>query len=152
MKNIRKIMVAFDLSEYSKEALRYASELASDLKAELLVVNVINQRDVDAVARIAKEYTNITVDKYIEIQRKDRTEEMQKVIVESGYSRLLIRMVFRVGVPFLELVQAVKDEGADLMVMGTKGRSNLAGVLFGTTAEKMFRRCPVPLLSIRPKN
>jgi len=152
MKNIRKIMVAFDLSEYSKEAVRYASELAGDLKAELLVVNVINQRDVDAVARIAKEYTNITVDKYVEIQRKDRTDEMQKVMSVSGYSRLSVRMVFRVGVPFLELVQAVRDEGADLMVMGTKGRSNLAGVLFGTTAEKMFRRCPVPLLSIRPKN
>jgi nucleotide-binding universal stress UspA family protein len=152
MKNVRKIMVAFDLSEYSKEALRYASELAGDLQSELLVVNVINQRDVDAVSRIAKEYTNITVDKYIEIQRKDRTEEMRKVIAEAGYSRIAVRMVFRVGVPFLELVQAIKDEGADLMVMGTKGRSNLAGVLFGTTAEKMFRRCPVPLLSIRPKN
>ncbi len=149
MRNFRKIMVAYDLSEYSKEALRYAAELSQKLDAELLIVNVINQRDVDAVARIAMEYTNITVDKYVNIQKQDRTEDIQEAMMEIGYAACPLRIIFRVGVPFLELVQAIKDEGADLMVMGTKGRSNLAGVLFGTTAEKMFRRCPVPLLSIR---
>ena len=44
-----KIMVAYDFSEYSKEALKYAAELADNLKADLVITNVINQRDVDAV-------------------------------------------------------------------------------------------------------
>ena len=74
---------------------------------------------------------------------------MGKIINETDCADLTIHRIFRVGAPFQELISAVKDEGADLMVMGQKGHSNLAGVLLGSNAEKVFRRCPIPLLSIR---
>ena len=75
---------------------------------------------------------------------------MEKLIEEIGCAGLKIKKVFKVGVPFQELISAIENEGADLMVMGPKGRSDIAGVLFGSNAEKVFRRCPVPLLSVRP--
>lgn len=149
MGHIRKIMAGFDLSADAAHALGYAITLAEDLDAELLVVNVINQRDVDAIQHVAMEYSNMSVPKWISDQQAYRAEEMDKIIDEISTGKIVIRKVFCTGVPFVELVSAIHEHDIDLMVMGSKGRGNLAGVLFGATAEKMFRKCPVPLLSIR---
>lgn len=149
MKKFRRIMAAYDMSEYSVEALRCAVGLAEDGGGELIIVNVIHQRDVDMIEKISMETSSITVPKYMENQERDRGRLIQAALNGIVGSDISVRTVFRVGTPYLELIQAVKDEDADILVMGSKGRSNLAGVLFGTTAEKVFRRCPVPLLSIR---
>lgn len=149
MKRIRKIMTAYDFSDYSKEALEFASELADELKSDLLIVNVINQREVDALRRAEIEGAAISTDQFIKDMKKDRLKSIKDLTDEISVKRLPVKVKIKTGAPFRQLVQAVKDEGVDLVVMGRKGRSNLAGILFGTTAEKMFRHCPVPLLSLR---
>jgi nucleotide-binding universal stress UspA family protein len=157
MKKLSKIMVGCDFSSYSKKTLEYAAKLAEKLQAELIIVNVINKRDIDTILKVAEEQFDRTVEKYVEKSAEDyekrltkeRTRQMEKLIEEIGCAHLPIKKVFRVGVPFQELIQAAEDEGADLMVMGKKGRSDIADVLFGSNAEKVFRRCPIPLLSVR---
>ncbi|MEA2060305.1 MAG: universal stress protein [Thermodesulfobacteriota bacterium] len=60
-----------------------------------------------------------------------------------------IPIVFREGVPFQEILKAVEDEKADFLIFGHKGRTDNHGFSFGTTAEKIFRHCPVPVMSLR---
>lgn len=157
MKVYKKIMVACDLSKYSFQAIKHAAELAENLKAELIIVNVLNQRDYMAVNETIAKISAIRDDfymspeEYFEGVEEDRRSEIKKLVEATGCEHLVVKIKFRTGVPFEELVASIKKEDVDMLVMGTKGRSNLAGVLFGSTAEKMFRHCPVPLLSVRPQ-
>jgi len=127
----------------------HAGRLAEDLGAELIFVNVINQRDIDMVNQITIHTDKISLKDYINGLIDDRTEQMQRLLKDTNCTRIPHRFLIKKGVPFAELIETAKAEKVDMVVMGTKGRSNIAGILFGSQAEKMFRHCPVALLSVR---
>ena len=155
MGKISKIIAACDLSEYSRRVVSYAVEIAENSDAHLVIVNVINQRDVNIMveaknkAGLADNKLMVSVDDYVSDVKIERMESIKKILAETGCPHLKTRTVFVVGVPYQKLIAVAKEEKADLIVMGTKGRTNLADVLFGSTAEKVFRQSPIPVLSVR---
>ena len=149
MRSINRILVAIDFSQYSKYILEYAINLAEPLNADLVLANVINQRDIDIVSKLSLNISSIGAQEYIDQTKNERLQAMDTMMKDSQAMHLNYHKIIKTGTPFVELVQAITDTQADLAVMGSKGRGNIAGVLFGSTAEKLFRRSPVPLLSIR---
>ena len=156
MKKIEKILVAVDFSKYTQNVVAVAVDLAQKLNAELIFVNVINQRDLNAVEQTLRRPPvyggSISTTDYVNEMMDIRREKMKTLIENAGWENSKVyHLIFKKGVPFEQLVKTAHKENADLAVMGNKGRTNVSGVLFGSTAEKMFRHCPVTLLSVREK-
>jgi nucleotide-binding universal stress UspA family protein len=149
MAEIRKIMVAVDFSDYSHRTIQYAGLLARACQASLILVNVINQRDIDLLHSIKTRGINVSIQDYLKTQQAEREALAQESFQEAGCGDITCTRIIRVGVPWVELLSAAREQQADLIVMGTKGRTNLANTLFGSTAEKVLRRSPIPVLSVR---
>ncbi len=154
MKQYKRIIAAIDFSDYTKQIIGHAMTLADSLSSDLLIVNVINQREIDttytALNRMQKkDFHRISVQTCTDQIKEERAEKMEELKQECDFGELNVSFLIRIGVPFKELMDVIQKEGADLVVMGVKGRSELADVLVGSTALKMFRRCPVPLITVR---
>jgi nucleotide-binding universal stress UspA family protein len=153
MKHITKLLVCVDLSEYSKANIEYALELAGNTGAEIVLLNVINQRDLNAVEMVACYYPDkINLENYIETTKKERYDALRQLVKEHFFdqkSAMAIRI--DIGHPFEAILKAIDEEKADIVVMGNKGRGNLSRTLFGSAAEKVFRHSPIPVVSIRKK-
>jgi nucleotide-binding universal stress UspA family protein len=142
------IMAAVDLSDYSAMTVRYSVWLAKKINAALLLVSVINQRDLDMVRRAMVGYEAFSLPNYMDEQVKDRKARMKELFEAASPTNIDCNYLVREGVPYLELLATIQEQKPNLLVVSAKGRSNLADVVVGSTARKMYRRSPIPLVTI----
>lgn len=148
---IRKILVAVDFSDFSLQTVQYAAALANDVKASLVLVNILSERDVKAIntglAHFDAAFCEKTVEGWL-TERKAALSELARSIEAPGR---FVKEIVRIDIPFQGLLRAIEDEDPDLLVMGTKGRGALMDSIVGSCARKLFRKSPIPVLSLRPK-
>ena len=147
MADIKKILFATDFSDNSKYALTYALSFAKQYNATLYILHVIQQPSypLGMYAEIsfdAMDKFNRNISEAVEKEMQAlRGKDLQGF---TNYECLVVQ-----GTPFLEILRAAGEKEVDLIVVGTHGRTGLDHVLFGSTAEKVVRRAPCPVLSVR---
>ena len=131
MKTINNILVAVDFSGYSLAAAEYGARLAYDLQADLLFMNVYNERDVDSLNREATRIPKFSVKKFVEEIIAERRIRLQNLAKKLRRGKRAAKVHVCIGVPYEALLKEIKEEHTDLLVMGAKGRTNMVDVILG---------------------
>jgi nucleotide-binding universal stress UspA family protein len=144
-----KILAPTDFSEDSQLALTYAVTLAQKFSSEIVVVHVDQPLAPVMVSELNPGLDVSTMNRIAEEGRMLALKELDAATARLRESGLKVRGLMRVGAPFLEIINAAQSEAADLIVMGTHGRTGLAHVLIGSVAERVVNKAPCPVLTVR---
>lgn len=141
----KTILFATDFSESSDHAFQYALSLARKFESRLGIIHVISE-PVDLRGFYVP---HISFDKLEEEIEQGALKIMEKFCRThlQGYDKVDTFVV--PGIPYDEIIKKAAELGADLIVVGTHGRTGLDHVLFGSTAEKVVRKSEIPVMSIR---
>ena len=143
---IKRILVPTDFSGHADAALDYAIELAAPLGATVGLLHVIE--DPLAAGMWSSElYSAEIVGLQINLT-KDAEERLRRTVAEAG-SPLVTEHEVRTGRAASTIVEVAAETKADLIVMGTAGRTGVAHVFMGSVAERVVRTAPCPVLTMR---
>jgi universal stress protein A len=142
---ISRILVPIDFSEYSKQAFRYAVDFARSFSAGIVALYVVEP----VIYPADFSFGQVALPSMEAELRSRGLQQLQALIDNEAPDDIQARAMVRSGKPFLEIIHAAREEGVDLIIIATHGHSGIEHVLFGSTAEKVVRKAPCPVLSIR---
>ena len=131
-----KILVPTDGSQGAKAALKHGIEIASQWEATLHTLYVLDTR----LARSGP---------LLETLRDEGRKAVRDVEVAGTQAGLTVMTEIVEGNPHEEILDYVTEHGIDMVIMGTHGRTGLDRVVMGSVAERVVRRSPVPVLTVR---
>jgi nucleotide-binding universal stress UspA family protein len=146
MVEIKKILFPCDLTENSARILPYAMSLSERYHATIYLLHV-----VEDFAKWAGFYVPHTPVKEMQDQAYKNAERlMGRVCDESLGGCLYFIQVIQAGEPVAEILKLIDSEKIDLVVMGTHGRKGLELAFFGSVAENVVKKSPVPVMVVNP--
>ena len=145
---IQKILLPHDFSEHCEPAVEYACDLAKKYKAQVTVLHVYQLPGMafpEGYVVAGPETVQKMLSQVEAALQKAKAEVEAKGVdaVEAKTAQ---------GVPFSEIVRTAREEDFDLIVMGTHGRTGLKHALLGSVAEKVVRKAPCAVLTVRPSD
>ncbi len=138
---LKQIVFATDFSAGAGQAQDHAVFLAKMYEAKLHLLHVLENPLWFGLESATAPYL-----KHVQEESERRLAELEQGLTDSGLKDAQVRLV--IGIPSEEIKKAAQNIGADLVVVGTSGRTGLDVVLLGSTAERVIKDAPCPVLAI----
>jgi nucleotide-binding universal stress UspA family protein len=143
--DIKRVLVPIDFSDYSKNSLKYAVKFVKSFNAELFLIYVVEPVIYPpdfSMGQIAIPAIDTEVD-------KRANEELTTLAKTEIPAEVKCKCIIKTGKPFLEIIETAKEENIDLIIIASHGHTGVEHILFGSTAEKVVRKAPCPVLTLR---
>lgn len=154
MKNLTKILVPTDLSEYSRRALLYGCSLAADEKASLLLLHVANELTAweyqnDDLGLVAIGGKTWPIDRVLAEAHLDLVRFLEPSLPNLKKINSVTKRVVLGSVP-QKIAGVAEEENIDLVIMSPRRHAGLRHLFFRSITDRVTRLCPCPVLSITP--
>lgn len=145
MSEMKRILLATDLSEFSREATSYACELADRFGAELHVLYVF----AELLPSVDWSYPQL--EDHLQKLQKEEARVLTKVVPQDWQESHPVVHATAQGKADVEIIRYAKEHEIDMVVLATHGRTGLSHLLIGSTAERVVRMAPCPVLTVHPE-
>ena len=148
MEKIKHILVVSRLSQYCREAVGIGISLAKKYDSQLSVLHLVSNPVSMEALNAPLPFPDGRHKSYASIQEEVR-EELDKILKEEISAGLPIKILIKEGRPIDEIVQTVKEEGIDLLVLLAHEEGRLEHLLFGRDNDAVIRRMPCSILMVK---
>ncbi len=145
MIKLKKVLVPTDFSDSAHQALRYGMSFAKEYDAELILLHVVENLTVGYASDL---FPVPMAEVFQEISGYAKTE-LAKLGQEAREREITVRELVVQGKPSAEIIRIAAENEIDVIVLGTHGKGMLDQALFGSTTERVVRRAPCPVLTVR---
>ncbi len=146
-----KILYPTDFSEVAGKALAYIKKLREAGCGEVMILHVIDEREIQGIVAWSSISGNWPVDLDSELKKREQHHlaELKKIARELEEGGCQVKAIVREGHPAQEILKLAEEEKADAIIIGSHGKSNLKEMLLGSVSESVIRKSPIPVLVIK---
>ena len=145
MIKLKKVLVPTDFSESARHAFSYGVSFAREFKAELVLLHVVENLTVGYASDL---FPVPMAEVFQEISGYAKAE-LAKLAEEARQKGVTVSELVAQGKPSAEIIRHAAENAVDMIVLGTHGKGMLDQALFGSTTERVVRRAPCPVLTVR---
>jgi universal stress protein A len=143
-------LLPVDFSEHSKKTIQYARQLAALTNASIRLLHVFQIPDYPAAFYHGLYLVHEAVRIHVETAKREATAQLSLIAEQMRAKGLQAEPILRHGNPYEEIVNAAKEIGVDLIVIGSHGYTGLGRLLLGSTADRFLQYAPCPVLVVKP--